>query len=131
MTFSPKNSSMCPTLHSGAYLFLSPLLLPFQPGCAALVTERELVSHLIYASMFLPAPSLIIGEKKSTLSPGWLVPAHTDITSPAGFEVPEDLGHFFGVELHFNQSWELGLPLWGALYPSGNASCPVNNPSAL
>lgn len=79
--------------------------------CSVSDTERELVSYLIYASMFLLAPNLIVGDMKTALSPGWLVPASTDTTCPAGFEVPEDLGHFFRVELHFNLSWELGLLL--------------------
>lgn len=94
-------------------------------------TERELVSPLIHASTFRPVPSLIIDGIKTTLSPGWLVPAGTDTTSPTGFEVPGDLGHFFSIELHFNLAWELGLPLWGALYPSGNASSPANTLSVL
>lgn len=71
--------------------------------------------------MFLPSSfSLPTGGERSTLSPGWLVPGST---SP-GLKEPEDLGHFwfFGVELHFNLFWELGLLLWGALYPSGSAS---------
>lgn len=99
--------------------------------CSVGDTERELVSPLIYASTFLPVPNLIIGDTKPTLSPGWLVPASTDTTSPTGFEVPGDLGHFFGVESHFNLAWELGLLLWGALYPSGNASSPANALSVL
>lgn len=94
-------------------------------------TKRELVSPLIYASTFLPVPNLIIGDVKTTLSLGWLVPAGTDTTSSTGIEVPGDLGHFFSVELHFNLAWELGLPLWGALYPSGNASSPANTLSVL
>lgn len=81
--------------------------------------------------MFLPGPSLITGDMKTTLSPGRLVPAGMVIASSAGFEVPEDLGYFFRVELHFNLAWELGLPLRGALYLSGNASCLANAHSAL
>lgn len=81
--------------------------------------------------MFLPAPNLIKTDAKNTLSPGWLVPAGSDTTSLAGFEVPEEVRHFFRVELHVNLSWELGLPLWGALYPSGNAYCPASTHSAL
>lgn len=35
-------------------------------------TRRELVSHLMDASMFLPSLSLLIGGERSTLSLGWL-----------------------------------------------------------
>lgn len=79
--------------------------------------EREPVSHLIYASLSLPAPNMIIGDMKTTPSPGWLGPAGTDTTSPAGVAVPEDLGRFFRVELHWSLPWELDLLLWRSPVP--------------
>lgn len=67
---------------------------PARP-CSVGDAERELVSPLIYASTFLLVLNLIIGDMKTTLRPGWLVSAGTYTTSPTGFEVPGDLGHFF------------------------------------
>lgn len=79
--------------------------------------ERELVSHLVYASLSLPAPDLIIGDVKTTLSPGWLARAGTDTAFPAGVAVPEDLGPFFRVELHCSLPQELDLLLWSSPVP--------------